>query len=154
MKAFHFPLESLRTLRKQREQAAQQRYTRALTLCDGAAQVWQLAEMELGTGHGLLNDELATGASAARIINLQTWCKVLELRRNECAQALTTARASANEAFRAMTAAVRDREALDKFHEKARRVWERELLSTEQKTFDEMAIQQASGSLWQASFSS
>ncbi len=154
MKAFNFPLESLLTLRKQREQAAQQRYTRALTLCDGAARVLQMAEMELLTGHGLVNDELTAGTSAARIINLQTWCKVLELRRNECAQALVKARADASEAFSAMTAAVRDREALEKFHEKSRRAWERALLNAEQKMFDELAIQHQGGSVWQTSFSS
>ena len=154
MKAFTFPLESLLTLRKQREQSAQQRYTRALTLCDGAARVLQMAETELLTGHGLLNDELAAGTSAARIINLQTWCKVLELRRNECAQALVTARADANEAFRAMTDAVRDREALDKFYDKSRRAWERALLNSEQKMFDELAIQRQGGPAWQTSFSS
>ena len=153
MKAFHFPLESLRTLRQQREQAAQQHYSRALVLCDGAARVLQLAEMELLTGHALLNDELATGTSAARIMNLQTWCKVLELRRNECAAALQAARTEANDAFRLMTAAVRDREALDKFHEKSRRHWERALLNTEQKIFDELAIQRQSGPLWQTAFS-
>ena len=50
MKAYNFPLESLRTLRKQREQVAQQRYARALVLCDGAARVLQLAEEELKAG--------------------------------------------------------------------------------------------------------
>lgn len=153
MKAFRFPLESLRTLRQQREQATQQHYARTLTLCDGAARVLQLAEMELLTGHALLQSELATGASAARIINLQTWCKVLELRRNECAAVLQAARTEASEAFRALTAAARDREALDKFHEKSLRAWERTLLSAEQKMFDELAIQNAGGPLWQTAFS-
>ena len=46
MKAFNFPLESLRTLRQQREQAAQQRYARTLVLCDGATRMLQLADEE------------------------------------------------------------------------------------------------------------
>ncbi len=155
MKAFNFSLESLRTIRKQREQQAQQRYTRALTLCDGAARILQLAETELLTGHTLLHHELTAGTSAARIINLQTWGKVLEMRRNECAASLQAARAEANEAFRAMTAAVREREALDKFYEKSRRLWERALLNTEQKIYDELAIQSQSQSHsnWQTAFS-
>ena len=77
MKAFNFPLESLRTLRKQREQAAQQRYARALVVCDGAARVLQLAEEELKAGHAMLIGELETGVTAGRIINLKTWCSVL-----------------------------------------------------------------------------
>ena len=153
MKAFNFSLESLRTLRKQREQTAQQHYSRSLVLCDGAARVLALAETELLTGHALLNDELSAGTSAARIINLQTWCKVLEMRRNECAAALQAARAEANEAFRAMTAAVREREALDKFHDKSRRLWERTQFAAEQKNFDELAIQRQAGPVWHAAFS-
>jgi flagellar export protein FliJ len=153
MKAFNFPLESLRTLRKQREQAAQQRYSRALVLCDGALRVLQLSEQELLTGHAILNAELAQGSTAARIINLRTWCTVLEIRRNESAAALNEARAAANEAFRFMTAAVRDREALDKFHEKSRRVWERTSQLDEQNMFDELAIQRQGGPLLQTSFS-
>lgn len=153
MKAFAFPLESLRTLRQQREQSAQQRYARALVLCDGAARVWQLAETELLTSHALLHDELTHGTSAARIINLQTWCKVLELRRNECSAALHAAQADASDAFRLMANAVRDREALDKFYEKSRRTWERVRQNAEQKIFDELAIQRQGGPVWQSAFS-
>ena len=141
MKAFNFPLESLRTLRKQREQAAQQRYARALTLCDGAQKVLQLAEEELKAGHVLLTGELTTGATASRIVHLQLWCKVLEIRRNECVAAVAEARRDANDAFQLMTAAVREREALDRFHDKSHAVWQRAFQAEEQKMFDELAIQ-------------
>jgi flagellar export protein FliJ len=141
MKAFNFPLESLRTLRKQREQAAQQRYARALVVCDGAARVLRLAEEELKTGHAMLVGELETGATASRIINLRTWCTVLEIRRNECAAAFVEAKRNANDAFRLMTAAAREREALDRFHEKSHHLWQRAFHADEQKTFDELAVQ-------------
>jgi flagellar export protein FliJ len=141
MKAFNFPLESLRTLRQQREHAAQQRYSRALVLCDGAARVLQLADGELNAGRVMLVDELETGATAARIVNLRTWCTVLEIRRNECAAALAEARRNANDAFRLMTAAVRDREALDRFHDKSQRMWQRAFQVEEQKMYDELAVQ-------------
>ena len=153
MKAFRFPLESLRTLRKQREQVAQQKYSAALARCDEAAQAFRLAETELLTGHAMLDHELTAGASAARIMNLQTWCKVLDLRRKECVNALVAAQSDANEAFRAMTTAVREREALDKFYEKSRRVWERALLNAEQKIFDELAIQRQHEPAWSGAFS-
>ncbi len=153
MKAFNFSLESLRTLRKQREQTAQQHYSRALAGCDQAASLLALAETELLTGHALLNAELTAGTSAARIMNLQTWCKVLEMRRNECAASLHAARVEANEAFRLMAVAVRDREALDKFYDKSRRIWERGQLNAEQKIFDELAIQRQSSVVWPTVFS-
>jgi flagellar export protein FliJ len=144
MKAFNFPLESLRTLRKQRERSAQQRYARALVVCDGAARVWQLAEEELKTGHAMLVGELETGTTADRIIKLRTWCTVLEIRRNECAAAHAEARRDANDAFRLMTAAAREREALDRFHEKSHTLWQRAFQADEQKMFDELAVQRQS----------
>jgi flagellar export protein FliJ len=149
MRAFHFPLESLRTLRKQRESAAQQRYARALINCDGAARLLQLAEDELKTGHGMLLGELQTGTTASRIIHLRTWCTVLEMRRNECGAALAEARRLASEAFRLMTTAVREREALDRFHDKSQRLWERAAQAEEQKLFDELAVQRQAPSIFE-----
>jgi flagellar export protein FliJ len=151
MKAFRFPLESLRTLRKQREQAAQQRYARALVLRDGAARVLQLAEEELKAGHTLLSGELEQGITAARILNLRTWCAVLEIRRNECAAAFAEARRAANDAFRLMTAAAREREALDRFHDKSHTAWQREFQAEEQKMFDELAVQRQAAPLLEKS---
>jgi flagellar export protein FliJ len=141
MKAFNFPLESLRTLRKQREHAAQQRYARTLVLCDGAERVLQIAEEELKSAHLMLGGELDAGATAGRIIHLRTWCTVLEIRRNECAAGLAEARRNAGDAFRLMTAAAREREALDRFHDKSQRLWLRAFQSEEQKMFDELAVQ-------------
>ena len=141
MKAFNFPLESLRTLRQQREQAAQQRYARTLVLCDGATRMLQLADEELQAGRSMLVGELETGATAERIINLRTWCTVLEIRRHECAAALVEAQRNANEAFKLMTAAAREREALDRFHDKSQAVWRHAFQAEEQKMFDELAVQ-------------
>jgi len=144
MKAFNFPLESLRTLRKQREQAAQQRYAKALTICDGVQRSLQVAEDELKAGQSALSGELEAGATAARIISLRTWCTLLEIRRNECVTQLSNARRDANDAFKLMTAAVREREALDKFHDKSHTVWQRAFHAEEQKMFDELAVQRQS----------
>jgi len=147
MRAFHFPLDSLRTLRQQREQAAQQQYSRALVLCDGAARGLQLAEAGLQTGRRMLTGELAVGATAARILNLRTWCTVLEIRRNECAATVAETRRHAGEAFRLMTIAVREREALDRFHDKSLRLWRRACQAEEQKMFDELAVQRQPASI-------
>jgi flagellar export protein FliJ len=141
VRSFNFPLESLRTLRKQREQAAQQRYARALVLCNGAARVLELAEEELRAGQVMLGAELETGATAGRIVSLRTWCTVLEIRRNECSAALVEAKRQANDAFSLMAAAAREREALDRFHDKSQRLWRRAFQTEEQKMFDELAVQ-------------
>ena len=104
----------------------------------------QLAEAELQAGHTLFMGELATGAAAGRIVHLRTWCTVLEIRRNERAAALAEARRNVNDAFRLMTAAVREREALDRFHEKSQHLWQRAFHADEQKMFDELAVQRQS----------
>lgn len=141
MKAFNFPLESLRTLRKQREQAAQQRYAKSLLLCEDAQRVLQSAEEELKTGHAALAGELEHGVTASRLVHLQLWCKVLEIRWNECMAAVAEARRDAEDARQLMTAAAREREALDRFHDKSHATWQRALQAEEQKMFDELAVQ-------------
>ena len=141
MKPFRFALESLRVLRKQKEHAAQLRYGRALTACDRAAAQLQMAAAELAAGWNLLSRELATGATAGKLASLRAWCTVLEIRRNERRATLAEARRAAERAFQAMIAATRDREALDRFHDKSRRAHEREAQSQEQKQFDELAVQ-------------
>jgi len=145
MRTFKFSLESLRTLRKQRENAAQQCYAQALALADGAARLLHLAEEELKAAHAVFLNEMASGTVASRIVHLKTWCNVLETRRNECAASLDKARQEANEAFRAMTVAVREREAMDRFHDKRRNRWQRASQAEEQKMFDELAVQRQSG---------
>src|SRR5580692_10447908 len=121
MKSFRFPLESLRTLRKQKERAAQQRYARSLFACKAAATQLEKAVKELDAGRDMLMRELTNGVPAARIVNLRTWCMAL--------------------AFQEMTAAMRDREGLDRFYDKARRVHAQEYVREEQKNFDELAVQ-------------
>jgi flagellar biosynthesis chaperone FliJ len=77
-------------------------------------------------------------------MNLQTWCAVLDIRRNEGQARLEEARRAANEAFQLLTAAARERETLDRFHDKSQRLWQRTFQAEEQKMFDELAVQRQS----------
>jgi len=147
MKPFHFSLESLRVLRKQKEHAAQFRYARALIACDHAAAHLQAAAGELAKCWDLLTHELAVGVAAGKLAGLRRWCAVLEIRRNERRAALESARRAAGQAFQEMVAAARDREALDRFHDKSRRAYDRLAQAGEQKQFDELAVQRSRFSL-------
>jgi flagellar biosynthesis chaperone FliJ len=69
---------------------------------------------------------------------------VLEVRCHESEAALVEARRDAGVAFQALTLAMREREALDRFHEKSRRAWVHESQCAEQKIFDELAVQRQS----------
>jgi len=144
MKGFSFPLESIRVLRQQRERAAQQRYARALLQRDDAEHVLKGAEGELVVGYKQLETELQHGAGMGRIVHLRTWCNVLEMRFHECEAALTEARTAASEAFNFMCAARRDRETLDRFHDKSKTTWQRSCQQAEQKMLDELAVQRQS----------
>ena len=141
MKLFKFPLESLRTLRKQKERVAQQHYARALAACDAALAQLRDANRELVAAWEMLVIELSDGAAAAQILGRRAWCATLEARRNERQVALNEAHRAAGTAFREMVVAVRDREALDRFCDKSRRAHERDVQREEQKNFDEMAVQ-------------
>lgn len=141
MKTFRFPLEPLRVLRKQKERAAQQRYARSLFACNVAATQLEKAARELDAGHDLLKREINSGVSAAKIMNLRTWCMALEINQHERRAAFTETRRIADLAFQEMAAATRDREGLDRFYDKARRAHAQEVIREEQKNFDELAVQ-------------
>ena len=145
MKLFKFPLESLRTLRKQKERVAQQHYARALTACDAAAGQLQDADRKLAAAWEELVIEMSEGAAAAQILGRRTWCAGLETRRQELQAALDEARRAAGMALQEMLAAARDREALDRFCHKARRAHARAAQREEQKDFDELAVQMSGG---------
>ena len=141
MKEFTFPLESLRTLRKQKERVAQQRYARTLEACQKAEVLLQSAAAELETGRTALNQEFAGGITAGRFASLRNWCLVLEIRWRERQAALTEARRVSGLVFREMAVAMREREGLDRYHDKARLAYDLEVRRSEQKMFDEMAVQ-------------
>jgi flagellar export protein FliJ len=144
MKRFKFPLESLRVLRQQKEHAAQLRYARALNVCSHAEQQVKNAAAELDKNWNFLRGELASAIGADKLAQLRTWCTVLEIRWHERKAALLEARRVAEIAFREVLAATRDREGLDRFHDRARLAHDQESLRAEQKNFDEMAVQSSS----------
>jgi flagellar export protein FliJ len=141
MKRFKFPLEPLRVLRQQRERAAQLLYAKTLAVCKKAEIQLQSADGELEAAWSSLGGELNANATASRLLHLRTWCTVLEIRWHERKAALAEARRVADLAFQEMIAAMRDREALDCFHDKALLAHDREIQREEQKNFDEMAAQ-------------
>ena len=141
MKLFKFPLEPLRTLRKQKERVAQQHYARALAACDTAGTQLQGVDRELAAAWEQLVIEMSEGAAAAQILGRRAWCATLETRRNELQAALDEARRAATTALQELVAAARNREALDRFCNKSRRAHQRATQREEQKNFDEMAVQ-------------
>jgi flagellar export protein FliJ len=75
------------------------------------------------------------------LLRTRAWCNVLELKVRERASALEQARQAVDAVWQDLMQATRDREAMDRFHEKRRAAYDREVQHEEQKVMDEMAIQ-------------
>jgi flagellar export protein FliJ len=146
MKPFRFPLQPIRVLREQKEQQAQQHYALALNACEEAAARVRAAGEELAACWTTLGDELAAGAEATEVLRTRAWCNVLELRLRERTGALEKARLDVDQVWREMLLATRDREALDRFYDKAHRIYDRDVQRAEQKELDELALARRGGS--------
>lgn len=141
MKRYQFPLESLRRLREQREEAAQQRHAKALAACRTAAEQLEAASTRLAEARDWFSLVLAEKLEAGKLMNVRAWCTALEIKQREHFKALNDARRVADETLREMMVATRDREALDRYRERTRRAYEYEVRREEQKIADEMAAQ-------------
>ena len=143
MKPFRFSLQPIRVLREQKEQTAQQRFAEAMRACEEAVFQLQAASDALAAGWTSLCEELATGVTATKLLRTRAWCNVLELRQKERAFALQTARRAMDAAWREMMLATRDRETLDRYHDKCRRAYDRTAQREEQKRLDEVGVRRA-----------
>ena len=143
MKSFQFSLSALSVLREQHEQAAQKKYAESLRICEESAARVELASHELITGWRDLTGKLSAGVSAVEFLRARAWCNVLELRLKERTAALEQARLKVDAVWQEMLSATRDRESLDRFHNKKRRAYNAEVQRKEQKEMDELAIQLA-----------
>ena len=143
MKNFHFSLAALSVLREQQEQTAQKRYADALRVCEDAAARVQAASQELTSAWHELSAKLTAGAAAVEFLRSRAWCNVLELRLKERAAALEQTRLAVDTLWKEMLVATRDREALDRFHQRKRRAYDREAQRQEQQEMDELAVQLA-----------
>ena len=143
MKTFRFPLQSLRVLREQKEQAAQKHYAEALRAAEQAAMQLKAAGDELSTSWTTLGRELAAGVTAMELLRTRAWCNALELRLKERSSLLAQARLAVDAVWQEMLNATRDREALDRYYKKNRRAHDRKVQVEEQKRLDELAVQMA-----------
>src|SRR5262245_18940505 len=143
MKRFRFSLQPIRVLREQRERASQQRFGEAMRACEEAAFQLQEASDELAEGWTALCEEMSAGAVATKLMRTRAWCAILEHRQQERTDALNRARREMDAAWREMMTATRDREAMDRYHDKCRRAYDREMQRIEQKTLDELGVRRA-----------
>ncbi len=140
MKPFRFSLHPLWSLKKQAEHSARERYAGTLRACEEAAARVQSASVELTECWTGLCDKLASGVNSAELLRSRAWCNVLELRVKERAAALESARHAVDAVWEALMVVTREREALDRLHDRQRSVYNRSLQAAEQKALDEVAL--------------
>ena len=139
MKAFHFTLEAVRTLRQRNEQKALERYAQALLTRQRAMEKLDAAQRELDRNTAALTTAFQTGSTALKIAQINDYQRVLTVRRDEAAKMLGDAERLLNAAHQAMIAARQQREIVDKFFDKQKAHHHRELAQNEQKMLDDLA---------------
>lgn len=141
MKPFRFTLQPILSLKSQAEQTARERYAATLRACEEAAARVQLASVELTECWAGLCQKLAEGVTSAELLRARAWCNVLELRVKERAAALEKARLAVDAVWQELMLATREREGLDRLHDRRRLAYDREFKAAEQKELDQLALQ-------------
>ena len=116
-------------------------YAGTLRACEEAAAGVQMASVELTECWSGLCHKLANGVNSAELLRARAWCNVLELRVKERAAALESARHAVDTVWEKLMLVTREREALDRLHDRQRGAYHRELQAAEQKALDEAALQ-------------
>ncbi|MBI5386385.1 MAG: hypothetical protein HZA90_17075 [Verrucomicrobia bacterium] len=138
MKRFRFPLQVLRTIREQKEQTAQKRYADALRVSKEAERDLEAVQVELVTNWSLLQELLAASAPASDLNRIRAYDGVLLERSARLERAKREADEHVGRTWKDMCLATRDREAIDHYHDKHRRAYDRDVLRDEQKHLDEL----------------
>jgi flagellar export protein FliJ len=138
MKTFRFSLQALRILRERQEQLVLQDYGKALQLweqardrVDAIQQQFQIACLEA-------QQKLIDGCSGSELMQLQSYCQALELRRREREYLARIARNKASLAFSRLIAARQARAVVDKCFDKQKRRHDTERQKHEQGILDDM----------------
>lgn len=139
MKPFRFPLEVLRTIREQQEQAAQQRFAAALAASETAARRVRENLRELEACWRAVKHTVKADALMSEVIRLRDFADLIEQRQAELERELTAARTAAEKAAAAMRLAMRDREIIEQLHHRRFGAHRLEVAREEQKALDELA---------------
>jgi flagellar export protein FliJ len=147
MKAFHFTLEALGTVRQRQEQKAMEQYAQSLIARRQAVEALEAAERELSACWQEWRGRMAGGCTAAEAAQAHAYERSLAQRRDECARALETAERRVNAALQGMLQARQQREVVDKYFDRQKARHRREQARGEQKFLDDLAGRRGSSIL-------
>lgn len=150
MKPFRFTLEAVRTLRKRQEQEAMEAYAAAVATRQKALEGLREAERECEAAWAMSRERKAGGAPAAHLSQVEDYCRLAEEFKKCCAEMVVEAQRKTDLALEKLLAARQAREAVDKFRQRQRDRYKRELAREEQKVLDEIGQQRAPVALGRA----
>jgi flagellar export protein FliJ len=139
MKAFRFSLQSLLTLREEREQAAQQHYARMLRALAGVDAALATVEQHLAALAGEQHARLQVGLPANELERLGHYRLALEERQLRLQQERTHAQSAAELARTALLQATQARQALENYRQKLHRAYAYSVARAEQQRLDDLA---------------
>ena len=146
MKRFQFKLQAVLTLRQRAEQAALEKYGRAIQLREAAAEKLAQTDLELCDARRQWLNALADGCPAARAAQMLAFCHLVEERKKQREQALHMADVEVSQSSQKMLLARQQREAIEKFLARQRQGYERLLRQEEHKLIDDLANRRAPAS--------
>ena len=149
MKKFRFSLQAVLTLRQRQEQMALECFARAAAARQQAMERLNEAQRACREAWELSRLRGASGVSVVHLAQLHDYCLNMEEFQKECECAVAAAQVEVDRKWEKLVTAQQAREAVDKFLERQRERYDRELQREEQKMFDDVSHQQAfAGSGW------
>ena len=137
MKRFHFTLEAVRTLRLRQEHNAQEAYAQTLAARLLALTRLENVQEELNANSQELREQIMNGCRASEAAQAYDYQRSLVQRRDDSRNVLNQAERRVNAALQTMLNARRQRELVDKFHDKQFLRHQREQSRAEQKIMDD-----------------
>jgi flagellar export protein FliJ len=138
MKRFAFKLQAILTLRQRAEQAALEKYARAIDHRQTCAVRLGEEEMELSEARRQWLNALADGVPAVRAAQMLGFCHLLEERKRQCEQTLELADIELNRSSHAMLLARQQREAVETLMARQRERYDQQMIDEERKMIDDL----------------
>lgn len=139
MKKFRFSLQAVFTVLQQREQAALERYARALTARQQASEKLSEAQRQCREAWDFNRQRVVSGAPAVQVTQAGQYCVVAKDIEERRADALRRAQQVADATLETLLEARQSREAVDKFRARQQERYNREARREEQKVIDDLA---------------
>jgi flagellar export protein FliJ len=139
MKRFQSSVQALLTLRQRAEQSALERYAHALLERQKALEKVEAVHAQQSAWWVRRREELDRGCSGGSLVQWSASDSRLREQRQKAEAALADAEVSVNQTLQQMLQTRRDRETAEKYLQRQRELFNRQIGREEQKALDELA---------------